>query len=189
MAQQAPVPQIDWFYGARPIEDTDEELADCQERIALRRALDKFGDCAGKGEGPERGITAQAPIAIQFYWKGEEKKVVEPPVKVAKKKTKYVAPQHRQRGTYNHAQQQREKRVLTIADKCRQLLEYCEAHTPQEPEQAATGKKKRKKKKQKLAHPMEFLSMFLELSISPPKSTANLPKTIQSLQELLETQT
>jgi len=174
--------------GVKEINESPEEISARDERVTVRRTLSKFGECSEVPGGPEFGITGQSPIAFHVAWKGEDTKKKAPAKPIKKKRTKYVAPHQKAPPAYRPPRQGRDRKVvLTFPEKCRMLLEYCESHMPKESTGDTGGKKKKKKKKkQKLSHPMEFVSLFLELEIKPPKTTANLPRTIAALQQLLD---
>merc|ERR1719373_681621 len=153
-------------------------------RIKERRAIPKFGECREQGPGAEHGITCVSQIAFPVIWSHEEK---QRQAEEAKKKKsgptapkKAYVPVHDRRNPYSIKSEEKRRKRRPQSQKAEELLTYCKSCLPPEPK--AGGKKKKKAKKQKLKHPLEFVSIFMELGIKPPKTTKDLPDTISELE-------
>jgi len=166
-----------------PFVETPEETEARTKRIESRRCWTKFGD-VNKTAGSERGITQKVTAGVALVWKGEEPAATTQKRTVKKSGTKPKAykPPAQRLGKYAPPDEN-SKVELSKAAKVQKLITYCEDKMP--PENSSGGKKKKKKKKQKLQHPMEFVSMFMELGISPPKTTNNLKSKIEALRALV----
>jgi len=169
------------------VEETPEEVGERQERISSRLQLEKFGTAA------QYNVTIQCPTAIGIEWVGEESqqaaksssggKYKAKNVNVTSKKKTAWRPKNESQYMYREDAFEIEERNKSPAVKCQDLIKYCESLIPPE---TTGGKKKKKKKKQKLAHAMETVSKFLEVGVTPPKNTKELPTTIEKLQALLD---
>jgi len=166
--------------------ESQEDKMGRRARIAERVGLPKFGDLKGT-TGIERGITEQSPVELPITWAGEEKEKKE---KAQKKQSKQIAkppkkayrPPSQRNTQFNYEQaqkqEQRAKASMTHSDKAQKLLAYCQGLIPPE----GSGGKKKKKKKIKYSHSMEYVSMFLEIGVKPPKHSKEINKTIAALE-------
>jgi len=166
----------------------DDNAKEQTARVTNRRTMPKFGECRKQGPGPEHGITCVSQIAFPIQWSHEEKKKAIEAAKVKKSGTKkvkeaYVPIFERKNNPYSIKSEERRRQRRPKSQKAEELLTYCQSYLPPEPK--AGGKKKKKVKKQKLKHPLEFVSAFMELNITPPKTTKDLPKSIAELNDYL----
>lgn len=167
------------------VEETPEEVEERQGRISSRLQLDKFGTAA------QYNVTIQCPTAIAIEWVGEESQQSPKTGSGGKYKAKNVSskkktvwrPKNESQYMYREDAFEIEERNKSPAVKCQDLIKYCESLIPRE---TTGGKKKKKKKKQKLSHAMETVSKFLEVGVTPPKNTKELPTTIEKLQALVD---
>lgn len=165
-----------------PFVESAEETEARKNRMEARRCWTKFGD-VNKNAGSERGITQKVTTGVALVWKGEEAAAsAKKSVKKFVKKPKAYKPPAQRLGKYAPPDEDHKVQLSTTA-KVMKLIGYCEDKMP--PENSSGGKKKKKRKKQKLQHPMEFVSMFMELGISPPKTTNDLKKKIEALRALV----
>jgi len=150
-------------------------------RAQARRKLRKFGQ-AHREEGPERGITSQSRIAysVEFDHEEKKKKSISKDTKFKTNKS-YVPPSQRHQFM---APKDAPPEELATDPLKKKLLEYCRNLLPPEEEESPGNgkKKKRKKKKRKLKHGIEIVNQFMQLKVSPPKSTKDLQKTIEAIE-------
>lgn len=165
------------------IQETTEEIQARARRLEYRRGLSKFGQVRA---GIEDGNTMVVEFGVSLHWMDEsatnETAVQAATPVVASKKRGYVIPSQR-----NHKHSYRPPpddapSTLTERGKILKLIEYCQEKIPPE---STGGKKKKKKKKQKLSHPMEVMNVFMEVGVTPPKTTNDLKKKIEVLSALL----